>query len=176
MHGRCCRAAASSVHYTTSCKHSLVFLRMGEIIAWNMLRSLKLLIKLLLLHLFGSLYYCTQFCYRFLSILILLAHLCISFRIFLPIIVLTSSRADITSILRAINFSFFGNRGNRKNHCSFWKRKAFKIGTQLPPPFIKACYFELQGHNFIDAGSKNVRNVDKYLSKSTACYPSTHWP
>jgi len=25
--------AASSVHYTTSCKHSLVLLRMGEIIA-----------------------------------------------------------------------------------------------------------------------------------------------
>ena len=30
-------AAASSVHYTTSCKNSLVFLRMGEIIARNML-------------------------------------------------------------------------------------------------------------------------------------------
>ena len=30
-------AAASSVHYTTSRKHSLVFLRMGEIIARNML-------------------------------------------------------------------------------------------------------------------------------------------
>jgi len=29
--------AASSMHYTTSCKHSLVFLRMGEIIARNML-------------------------------------------------------------------------------------------------------------------------------------------
>jgi len=29
--------AASSVHYTTSCKHSLVLLRMGEIIARNML-------------------------------------------------------------------------------------------------------------------------------------------
>ena len=28
--------AASSVHYTTSCKHSLVLLRMGEIIARNM--------------------------------------------------------------------------------------------------------------------------------------------
>jgi len=33
----CCRPAASSVHYTTSCKHSLVLLRMGEIIARNML-------------------------------------------------------------------------------------------------------------------------------------------
>jgi len=29
--------AASSVHYTTSCKHSLVLLRVGEIIARNML-------------------------------------------------------------------------------------------------------------------------------------------
>ena len=36
MHGRCClQAAASSVHYTTSCKHSLVLLKMGEIIARN---------------------------------------------------------------------------------------------------------------------------------------------
>jgi len=32
-----CRPAASSVHYTTSCKHSLVLLMMGEIIARNML-------------------------------------------------------------------------------------------------------------------------------------------
>ena len=31
------RPAASSVHYTTSCKHSLVLLRMAEIIARNML-------------------------------------------------------------------------------------------------------------------------------------------
>jgi len=30
-------SSASSVHYTTSCKHSLVLLRMGEIIARNML-------------------------------------------------------------------------------------------------------------------------------------------
>ena len=29
--------AASSVRYTTSCKHSLVFLMIGEIIARNML-------------------------------------------------------------------------------------------------------------------------------------------
>ena len=28
MHRRCCQQAASSVHYTTSCKHSLVLLRM----------------------------------------------------------------------------------------------------------------------------------------------------
>jgi len=53
MHRRCCQQAASSVHYTTSCKHSLVLLRMGEIIARNMLSWLKLLIKLLLLHLVG---------------------------------------------------------------------------------------------------------------------------
>ena len=38
-------AAASSVHYTTSCKHSLVLLRMGEIIARNMLSLLKSLIN-----------------------------------------------------------------------------------------------------------------------------------
>jgi len=40
MHRRCYRLVyqpvASSVHYTTSCKHSLV-LRIGEIIARNML-------------------------------------------------------------------------------------------------------------------------------------------
>jgi len=33
----CCQSAASSVHCTASCKHSLVLLRMGEIIARNML-------------------------------------------------------------------------------------------------------------------------------------------
>jgi len=43
-HRRCCLLAASSVHYTTSCKHSLVLLRMGEIIARNMSSWLKLLI------------------------------------------------------------------------------------------------------------------------------------
>ena len=37
LHRQCCLQAASSVHYTTSCKHSLVLLRMGEIIARNML-------------------------------------------------------------------------------------------------------------------------------------------
>ena len=37
--------AASSVHYTTSCKHSLVLLRMGEIFARNMLSYLELLIN-----------------------------------------------------------------------------------------------------------------------------------
>jgi len=58
MHRRCCQQAASSVHYTTSCKHSLALLRMREIITQNMLSWLKLLIKLLLLHLVGCLYYC----------------------------------------------------------------------------------------------------------------------
>jgi len=58
MHRRCYQQAASSVHYTTSCKHSLVLLRMGEIIARNMLSWLKLLIKLLLLHLVGCFHYC----------------------------------------------------------------------------------------------------------------------
>ena len=37
--------AASSVHYTTSCKHSLVLLRMSETIARNMLSWLKLSIN-----------------------------------------------------------------------------------------------------------------------------------
>jgi len=49
--------AASSVLYTTSCKHSLVHLRLGEIIARKMLSWLKSLIKLSLMHLFGCLYY-----------------------------------------------------------------------------------------------------------------------
>ena len=56
--GRRQQQAASSAHYTTSCKHSLVLLRMGEIIARNMLSWLWLLIKLLLLHLVACLYYC----------------------------------------------------------------------------------------------------------------------
>ena len=47
------------MHNATSCKHSLVLLRMGEIITRNMLSWLKLLITiLLLLHLVGCLYYC----------------------------------------------------------------------------------------------------------------------
>jgi len=37
MHWRCCLQAAMPVHYTTSCKHSLVLLGMGEIITRNML-------------------------------------------------------------------------------------------------------------------------------------------
>ena len=44
MHRRCCLQAAPSVHYTTSCKHSVVLLRMGEIIARNILGWLKLII------------------------------------------------------------------------------------------------------------------------------------
>jgi len=39
------RPAASSLHYTTSCKHSLMLLRMGKIIARNMLSWLELLIN-----------------------------------------------------------------------------------------------------------------------------------
>ena len=53
----CHQQAALPVHYTTSCKHSLVLLWMGEIIARNILSWLGLLIKLLLLHLVGCLYY-----------------------------------------------------------------------------------------------------------------------
>jgi len=49
---------APAMLYTRSCKHSLVLLRMGEIIVRNMLSWLKLLIKLLLLHLIGCLYCC----------------------------------------------------------------------------------------------------------------------
>ena len=45
MYRWCCRPAASSVHYTTSCKHTLVVLRMGEIIARKMLSWLELLIN-----------------------------------------------------------------------------------------------------------------------------------
>jgi len=41
----CHQQATLSVHFTTSCKYSLVLLRMGEIIARNMLNSLKLLIN-----------------------------------------------------------------------------------------------------------------------------------
>ena len=52
--------AASSVHYTTSCKHSLVLLRMDEIIARNVLSCLKLLIKILLFNLVGCLCYCVN--------------------------------------------------------------------------------------------------------------------
>ena len=58
MQWRCCLQAASSLRYTTSCKHRVVLLRMDEIMAGNMLSWLKLLIKLLLLHVVGCLYYC----------------------------------------------------------------------------------------------------------------------
>ena len=52
-----CLLTGSSVLYTTSCKHSLVLLRMDEIVARNMLSLLKLLIKLFFLYLVGCLYY-----------------------------------------------------------------------------------------------------------------------
>jgi hypothetical protein len=39
------RPATSWVHYTTSCKHSLVLLKMGEIISRNMLSWLELVIN-----------------------------------------------------------------------------------------------------------------------------------
>jgi len=58
LYKACCLLAGWTVPYTTRCKHSLVFLRMGEIIPRNVLRWLKLLIKLLLLHLVGSLHCC----------------------------------------------------------------------------------------------------------------------
>jgi hypothetical protein len=45
MHQRCFRPSASSVHYTTSCKHSLMLLKTGEIIARHMLNWLELLIN-----------------------------------------------------------------------------------------------------------------------------------
>jgi len=45
MHRRCWRSAASSVLYTTSCKHILVLLRTGEIIVRNMLSWMELLIN-----------------------------------------------------------------------------------------------------------------------------------
>jgi len=47
------RPAASSAHYTTRCKRSIVLLWMGEIIARNMLSWLESLINPLLLHLVG---------------------------------------------------------------------------------------------------------------------------
>jgi len=39
------RPASSWVHYTTSCKHSLVLLKMGDSITQNMLSWLELLIN-----------------------------------------------------------------------------------------------------------------------------------
>jgi hypothetical protein len=75
MHRRCCRLvtwmrwnavpphpsyqlAASSVYYITSCKHSLVLLRIGENIARNVFSWLELLINPYCLRLVGSSYYC----------------------------------------------------------------------------------------------------------------------
>jgi hypothetical protein len=48
------------VHYTTNCKHSLVLLKMGEIIARNVSKWLRIINKSLLLHLVGCLYYLFQ--------------------------------------------------------------------------------------------------------------------
>jgi hypothetical protein len=39
------RTVTSWMHFSTSCRHSLVLLKMGEIIAWNMLSWLELLIN-----------------------------------------------------------------------------------------------------------------------------------
>ena len=52
-----CNNTAFSVHCTKTCKNSLVLLRMGEIIARNMLKWFKLVMKLLSMHLIGCLYY-----------------------------------------------------------------------------------------------------------------------
>jgi len=58
MHRRCCLQAASLVHYTTNCKHSLVLLRMGEIIRLKHVELIVIINKnLLLLHLVGCLCY-----------------------------------------------------------------------------------------------------------------------
>jgi len=45
MHPPCYRPATSWMHYTTSCKNSLVLLKMDEIIARNLLSWLELLIN-----------------------------------------------------------------------------------------------------------------------------------
>jgi len=60
MHRRYHQPVASSVHYTTSCKHSLELLRVGEIIARNMLSLFEIINKPLLLHLVCYLYYCIR--------------------------------------------------------------------------------------------------------------------
>jgi hypothetical protein len=51
------RPVTSWVHYTTSCKHSLVLLKMGEIIARKHVQLIGIINKPLLLHLVGCLYY-----------------------------------------------------------------------------------------------------------------------
>jgi hypothetical protein len=51
------RPAASSVHYTTAA-HSLVLLRMGEIIAQKRVELIGIINKRLFLHLVGCLYNC----------------------------------------------------------------------------------------------------------------------
>ena len=48
---------ASSVHYTASRKHSLVLLKMGEIVAPKHVELIEIINKSLLLHLVGCSYY-----------------------------------------------------------------------------------------------------------------------
>jgi len=81
-HRRCCLQAASSVHYTTSCKLSLVLLRMCEIIARNMLSWLQIINKfiivasswlfmlLLLMSFVTGLYYYYYYYYYYYDILL----------------------------------------------------------------------------------------------------------
>jgi len=61
-HHPCHQQAASSVLYTTSRKHSLMLLRMGEIIVRNMLSWLKLLIKLVFVASSGLFILLCQWC------------------------------------------------------------------------------------------------------------------
>ena len=56
MYRRCCRPAASSMYYTTSCKHSVVLL--GRNYRPKHVELIGIINKPLLLHLVGCLYYC----------------------------------------------------------------------------------------------------------------------
>jgi len=47
----------SLIYYTTSCKHSLMLLKMDEIVAPKHVELIGIINKQLLLHLFGCLYY-----------------------------------------------------------------------------------------------------------------------
>ena len=58
------RPTTTWVHYTSNCKTQPSALEDGQIIARNMLSWLKLLIKLLLLHLVGYRYYLMQLQYK----------------------------------------------------------------------------------------------------------------
>ena len=79
--------ATSWVHYTTSCKQSLVLLKMGEIIARNMLSWLELLINRyfcisLVAHLFVSRHisFLRDFCYC--SIYVCISYVIVSLQMF----------------------------------------------------------------------------------------------